>query len=414
VSDTLFPPRVVILENAIRPYAWGSPSVIPSLLGREPDLTPAAELWIGAHPDEPSRWQGHPDRPGLDELIATDPVALLGKATVERFGPRLPFLLKLLAAEKSLSLQVHPNLEQAQEGFAAEEARGVPRDAPERNYRDANHKPELLCALTDFDALCGFRPVGQTAELFDALIAHGAAELVTARGLLSGPDGVRATFTSLLELGDAERDTLVSSVTAAAERLRAAGGEWIGPTHAAALAAQDFPSDVGVVLSLLLNYVRLRPGEAIFLGAGQVHAYLRGFGVEILANSDNVLRCGLTAKHVDVAELLRITDFTALSEPKSVVEHVAPGVRRYPVPVPDFVLTELTVRSDQVEAVPVDPVELASSGPHVLICTDGEVALVAAGVEHRLVRGASAFVSAGESPVTVSGVGTAFVASVNL
>ena len=183
--------RIFRLDSSIRPYAWGSVTAIPELLGQVPTGEPAAELWLGAHPDEPSRWREHPDRTGLDELIAADPVGLLGRETSERFGGRLPFMLKLLAADKALSIQVHPTIDQARKGFADEEARGVPRDAPERNYRDDNHKPELLCALTDFQAFSGFRPVAPTVELLGELIDAGADLLRPYRALLTTSDGLQ-------------------------------------------------------------------------------------------------------------------------------------------------------------------------------------------------------------------------------
>ncbi|HKC29826.1 MAG TPA: mannose-6-phosphate isomerase, class I, partial [Jatrophihabitans sp.] len=287
-------PDVFALDGVLRRYNWGSPTAIPRLLGMEPDGRPVAELWFGAHPDDPAFAPAHGST--LDQLIAAEPQRLLGAEVVERFGPRLPYLLKVLAADKALSIQVHPNREQAREGFAREDAAGIPRDAPERNYRDDNHKPELLCALTPFDALCGFRPVAETQQLLASL---DVAELAFVADALRGPDPLRAAFTALLTHPD-------PAPIVAAVRARVADAT-DGPAYAARLAAQDAPDDVGVALTLLLNYVRLEPGEAIFLGAGNVHAYLRGTGVEIMANSDNVLRCGLTSKHVDVPELLKIT-----------------------------------------------------------------------------------------------------------
>ena len=320
------------LHGVIRPYAWGSRTAIPELLGVPPRDLPAAELWLGAHPDDPA---GVPDHDtGLDELIAADPAGLLGGDVVASFGPHLPFMLKVLAAETALSIQVHPDLAQARAGFADEDARGVPRSAPQRNYKDANHKPELLCALTEFDALCGFRTVPETLRLLDALDVDALSEY---RTMLAGPDGLRATFTALLEVADPA--ALVADVVAGARRLDGSGAEWADEVGWVVRLAAQFPGDVGAVLSLLLNLVRLGPGEAIFLAAGNVHAYLYGLGVEILANSDNVLRCGLTPKHVDVAELLRITDFRSLKQPRWPAHEIGAGQRAFEVPVPDFALS---------------------------------------------------------------------------
>jgi mannose-6-phosphate isomerase len=314
---------VLRLEAAARAYAWGSRTAIPELQGQAPTGEPIAELWFGAHSDDPSTTSAG----RLDELIAADPTALLGADVVARFGPRLPFLLKILAAERALSIQVHPNQAQAEAGYAAEQARGVPLDAPDRNYRDPFHKPELLCALTEFDALCGFRPVAATQALLRALAVRQLGPVVQA---LNGPEPLRTAFEWLLEVDGDDRAELIDAVVTACHRLGADDGpgagagagagadrQWVLAARATLLAAQDFPGDIGAVLALLLNVVRLAPGEAIFLGAGNVHAYLRGLGVEIMANSDNVLRCGLTPKHIDVAEVLRVADFSPLEEPRA-------------------------------------------------------------------------------------------------
>jgi mannose-6-phosphate isomerase len=371
---------VVALDGALRHYDWGSRTAIPQLLGLEPDGRPVAELWFGAHPHDPSPL---PTAGGsLAELIAADPVRALGRAVAARFDGRLPFLLKVLAADRALSIQVHPTRDQARAGYAREEDAGIAPDAAERNYKDANHKPELLCALTRFDALCGFRTVRSTLSLLAEL---AVPELAFLADLLAGDDPLRAAFTGVFAHPD------IAPVVAALTARVADIGD--GPLYATRLAAQDAPGDVGVVLTLLLNYVRLSPGEAIYLGAGNVHAYLRGTGVEIMANSDNVLRCGLTPKHVDVHELLRITDFAPLPDP------LWPSVGgRFDVPVPDFALTRLDID---------EPTGLHDAGPCIVLCTSGAVSM--AGVSLR--PGHAVFVPAGES-VTIGGGGQVFVASV--
>jgi mannose-6-phosphate isomerase len=280
----------------------------------------------------------------------------------------------------------------------------VPRDSAERNYSDANHKPELAYALTDFEAFCGFRPEQQTAELFDAV---GVPELKGYASLLTGSDGLRATFTTLLTLSGPTRARLIEACLEGCRRLAEDGGVWAGPAAASVRAAQDFPDDIGSVLSLMLNYVRLAPGEAIFLGAGNVHAYLRGTCVEVLANSDNVLRCGLTPKHVDVPELLRIADFTALSEPRWTPSEIAAGHRRFAGPVADFALS--------VHQLSETPVTLEPAAPHLVLSGGGRVE-VAVGAESRLLIGWQAvFVGADQSgDCTLSGSGTAFVVATNL
>jgi mannose-6-phosphate isomerase class I len=390
-------PAVVALDGVIRHYAWGSRTAIPELLGIEPDGEPAAELWLGAHPDDPSAVSGHDTT--LDALLAGDPEGLLGAAAVARFGPRLPFLLKVLAIDTALSIQVHPSVEQARAGFAAEDAAGLPRDAPGRNYRDRNHKPEMVCALTPFEALCGFRPIEDTLRLLDA---WDVAELAPVRDLLAGPDGLRAAFTALLGLTDPV--PVVAAVAARAATL-ATQQEWAGPARAVRLAAGDFPGDVGAVVALLLNYVRLEPGEAIYLGAGTVHCYLRGTGVEVMANSDNVLRCGLTPKHVDLAEVLKVADFTALPEPRWPGQDAGPA-RRFATPAPDFALSVLDLAAGP-QSFPIE-----DRGPRLVLCTSGRATVVAAGASVALSPGRAAFVAAGADPGTIHGAGRVFVASV--
>jgi mannose-6-phosphate isomerase len=388
-------PALVALEPRIRDYAWGSTSAVPRLLGIAPTGRPMAELWFGAHPDDPSPCPGVGT--DLGALIATDPMTLLGADTAARFGGRLPFLLKVLSAEKPLSIQVHPSLAQARAGYADEQARGVAVDAPDRNYRDANHKPELLCALTEFDALCGLRPAADTLQLLAAL---DVAALMPLRDALTGPDGLRVAFELLLATPLADRDALIDATLAGCRRL-AADGPWGLAAQACRLAADNFPGDIGAVLTLLLNAVRLQPGEAIYLGAGNIHAYLRGTGIEIMANSDNVLRCGLTAKHVDVAEVLRVAVFTALPEPRWPAREVGAHERVFAVPVPDFELAVLDI---------ADQLDTAASGPQILLCTQGAVTVAGPGRELRLSRGRAAFVAAGQQ-LEITGVGTVYRAT---
>ncbi|MBJ7451154.1 MAG: mannose-6-phosphate isomerase, class I, partial [Blastococcus sp.] len=293
------------LQNAVRHYPWGSHTVIPELIGTpSPADRPHAELWMGAHPDEPSvRSDGVP----LDKAIATEPELMLGPEVLERFGVRLPFLMKVLAAEKPVSLQAHPTTEQAEAGFAAEEAAGVPRDDPTRTFRDPFHKPEMLVALTTVEALCGFRPVEESLHCLAKLQVPELKPTIAAvaRG------GLRSAIPQLLALPPDQRDVLVSEVARAASGFVSAHDpEFINTYRWAAALAETYPGDPGVVISLLCNHLRLAPGEAVFLPAGNLHAYLCGAGVEVMASSDNVLRGGLTGKHVDLAALIEVLDFT--------------------------------------------------------------------------------------------------------
>jgi mannose-6-phosphate isomerase len=386
------PLPVFAIDGVTQHYAWGSPTAIPQLLGVPPDGRPHAELWFGTH------GAGRSGAPQLgrtlDELIAADPNRLLGPGTVQRFGPRLPFLLKVLAAQRCLSIQVHPTREQAEAGYAAEDRAGIALDSPGRNYRDRNHKPELLCVLTEFEALCGFRAPAETDRLLGALALE---ELAALRALLAGQDGLRTAFTYLLTLPDPA--PLAEAIARRAPQLT---GRWAPVGAAIGLIAHDFPRDVGAAVALLLNHVRLRPGEAIYLPAGNVHAYLRGTGVEIMASSDNVLRCGLTDKHIDVAELCKIADFSPLAEPRWTASDDQDG-RRFAVPVEDFELLRVEPAGRPVPET-----------PSIVLCTGGELRLdppSGEGDPLRVPPGHAAFVGAGGAGYRLGGEGTAFVAS---
>ncbi|WP_440557884.1 mannose-6-phosphate isomerase, class I [Streptomyces sp. SCPE 10] len=378
------------LDNTVRPYAWGSRTAIPRLLGTEPTGEPQAEMWMGAHPGAPSRTP----RGTLAEVIDADPERELGKEAVAKFGPRLPFLLKILAADAPLSLQVHPDLAQAREGYADEERRGVPLDAPERNYKDANHKPELICALTEFDGLCGFRPPERAADLLAALGVDSLKPYVDLLHARPEDAALREVLTAILTADREETARTVAEAAAACARL---GGD-----HAPyAQLAHHYPGDPGVLAAMLLNHVRLQPGEALFLGAGVPHAYLSGLGVEIMANSDNVLRCGLTPKHVDVPELLRVVRFEA-SEPGVLRPEAAPdGEEVYETPTDEFRLSRHVLPEGGTAH------DLTRDTPQILLCTAGAVR---AG-EHELGPGRSVFVPAGEK-AEISGAGTVFRATV--
>ncbi|MEW1928438.1 mannose-6-phosphate isomerase, class I [Streptomyces sp. NPDC088360] len=379
------------LTNTIRPYAWGSTTAIAKLIGVEPTGEPQAEMWMGAHPGAPSRTERGP----LDEVIDEDPGHELGRAAVARFGPRLPFLLKLLAAGAPLSLQVHPDLEQAREGFEDEEYRGVPIDAPNRNYKDANHKPELICALTEFDGLCGFRDPVEAADLLAGLGVDSLKPYVDLLHAKPAEGALREVLTAVLTADPDEMAATVTEVTEAAQRLGGAYAPYAGIAH-------HYPGDPGVIAAMLLNHVRLQPGEALYLGAGVPHAYLDGLGVEIMANSDNVLRCGLTPKHVDVPELLRIVRFEA-TEPGILRPEASPdGEEVYETPIDEFRLSRFVLPDGAA------PHDLTAGTPQILLCVAGSVRVGDAG---ELTPGQSVFVPAKEK-TEVSGVGTLFRATV--
>ncbi|MGP6175194.1 mannose-6-phosphate isomerase, class I [Corynebacterium sp. A21] len=379
------------LTGIIRAYPWGSRSLIPALRGAKvPSERPEAELWFGAHPGDPSTIAGTP----LTEIIAADPAAALGQRVLEEHGETLPFLLKLLAADEPLSLQAHPSEEQAREGFAREDAEGVALTAPHRDYKDRNHKPELIVALTDFDAMAGFRPLHRTKLLFDAL---NCPELDHYRTMLDEDpaeeeSNLRALFTTWITIPGKTRGALIDAII---ESLQPHRGrvDWIGQTLRNVFDLNErYPGDIGVLGALLLNHLHLRPGEAIYLDAGQLHAYIRGMGVEIMANSDNVLRGGLTSKYVDVPELVRVLDFNSLADPL-----VIPEEGYYPVPATEFHLT----RVPAAEGFMVD-----HDGPAIALCTAGKLQL--GSIE--LGPGEAAWIPASDPAVTVNGGGELFLA----
>lgn len=391
-----------VLEPAVRSYAWGSRTALARLRGQDgPADHPEAELWFGAHPAAPA----HVDGVRLDELIASDPRGQLGSEAVDAFGPRLPFLLKLLAAEEPLSLQAHPSAEQACEGFDREEREGVPIDSPMRNYRDRDYKPEVIVALDRFDALAGFRDPVRTVDLLTEI---DAPELEPYVELLRGqPDesGLRALFTTWITLPQTAVHELLPGVLDGCVRyLREKGGDGTFATEMRSVLqiGEAYPGDVGVLASLLLNRVILEPGRGLHLPAGNLHAYLHGTGVEIMANSDNVLRGGLTPKHVDVPELLRVLDFRSVAA-RPMGDDPAPGdgparERRYPSDTPEFRLTELEVGPSGA-----DP---HRCGPEILLCTRGAAEVFCGGTDETIRAGQAIWVPASDPQMRIRAAGT--------
>lgn len=395
----------VEITNDPRPYAWGSDAAIADLLGRERSGGPEAELWLGAHPGSPSRIVDPRATGGsadLAEWVARDPATVLGEGS----DGRLPFLLKLLAAASPLSLQAHPDPEQARAGFAREEARGVPRDAATRSYRDDSAKPELIVALRDgFDALCGFRDPAAARELF-AAIADDAAAISEAEAVafgpllihLDGPDPLRNAFEWLSGEGSA----LVHTVCTVAERAKGTAADRV-EFETVRWLADEYPGDPGIAISLLLNRVRLAAGEALFLPAGNIHAYLGGLGVELMSSSDNVLRGGLTPKHVDVAELMSVLVFEPLPVPYLVPATPAAGLSVFDPEGVELALARLT--GEAVEAT------LRPVGAAILLCTAGAFTVSGTGSERAIERGQSLLATPDEGALTLFGTGDLFVAS---
>ncbi|MBB5841102.1 mannose-6-phosphate isomerase, class I [Kribbella italica] len=431
---------VVRLTNTIRDYAWGSPTAIPALLGVSPDGKPQAELWMGAHESAPSVL---PSGDSLYDLVSAAPSEVLGAKTAEQFDGRFPFLAKILAAAQPLSIQAHPSPEQAVDGYRRDEEAGIPRDAGDRNYKDSWPKPEILIALEPFDALVGFRPLDRTVALLEALDPKGLEELTAAlrdgklreaftEFMSSDRDAIRPLVAALGEACDryvaANRSSAPATATgsapatatgsaaatgstpatatgSAAATGSSGGGEFFVEAETLARLALDFPDDPGVLAALLLNRVRLERFESVYLPAGNVHAYLRGTGFEVMANSDNVLRGGLTSKHVDVAELVSVIDFEPLADPLLQGVSVAPGVTAYETGSPYFAVRRVDLTGDAV----VVPAE----GARIVAVVDGEVTVGAEGTDETeaLSGGQSAFLAGPEGPCSLRGSGTAFVVS---
>ena len=392
------------IENVLRDYAWGSTTAIASLLGRPESGSPEAELWIGAHPDSPSvaHVPGDGSRSPLDALISSDPEHFLGAESVGAFGPRLPFLAKILAAAQPLSLQVHPSLEQARAGFARENEAGIDPHAPNRNYKDDNHKPEMIFALTPFEALCGFRPAAETRKILQHIAAAFPGAGQTPQLLqalledLDAPDegaGLRRAFERLIMGGQgvAEETALVVAALVSKTPLEPYQAE-LGTVISL---NEKYPGDPGVLISLLLNRISLKPGEAVYLPAGNVHAYLHGLGVEVMASSDNVLRGGLTPKHVDVPELLRTIDFHPVAVPMLAAEKTVMDQEIFRPPFREFQLQRIELGPD------AGPVPLVQAGPAVVIVVAGDVYLDSPKGDLELSRGGSAFIAAAEAPINV-------------
>jgi len=384
----------LLLANQVRTYAWGSHTVLPGLLGQAvPSVEPWAEIWIGAHPADPSQL---PDGRSLAEV-----------------EPDLPFMVKLLAADVPLSIQAHPDRARAVAGFAAEDDAAVPRESGARSFKDHNHKPELLVAITPAQALCGFR---DPAEILTLAGSWGSprwsdivADLADA-GDVDSPARLRAVFARLVTLTGAALAQLLQEVVAAATTLAPAAGSGAQPAapqveqSAAQWAAQWVlrlaelhPHDPGVVAPLLLRLVALQPGEGLFVAAGVLHSYLHGAGVEFQASSDNVLRAGLTSKKIDLPELLQVIVGDHGRQPIVHPRSLAAGLDAYDVPVQDFAVWRVSPGAA--------PVQVPAKGPVLAVCVAGAVTFSGTG----LTPGRAAYLPGGGDAVTVAGPGVCFV-----
>jgi len=403
---------IFALESTIQKYAWGSPTALSEFLGRDnPTGEPWAELWMGAHPKAPSCAVDAETgaRRDLDALIADDPEAMLGASTAARFNKQLPFLLKVLTASKPLSIQAHPSKRKAEHGFEREERAGIPIDAPERNYKDANHKPETIVAMTPFKGLCGFRSIDAIVQnvrmISDRNWEYSLRRLVKYPGKLELSVFLYSFFAALSE----QKGRKFRYIRLRSERIvrDERHDSPMGIIFSTILKLMDeYPDDLGALAPLVLNLFELQPGQALNLMAGDAHAYLSGMGVEIMANSDNVLRGGLTQKHVDITELFSVLGFDSYAIEPVLARPGLDGFLTYRCDVPDYSLGRAVMRGRlTVRSRP--PV------PEILLCSAGTVS-VQTGQRSAIVlpRGASAFIPACQRDYELAGDGEVFRASV--
>ena len=395
------------LKNKIQDYEWGSRTDIAALMGKPaPSDKPQAELWMGAHSRAPSmididgRWLS------LEAAIAENPAGILGQATAQEFANKLPYLFKVLAAARPLSIQAHPNLVQAKEGFKRENDAGTPLDAPRRNYKDNNHKPEILCALKPFLALNGFRKIEKILlNLHHWCRLEMAAEIKKLE-INSTSAGLQKFFEALMTMDPAGKNRVIREVLQTAQRRSEED-----PLRKSILALyQEYPSDMGVLAPLYLNLVHLNPGEAMYLPAGQLHAYLEGLGMELMANSDNVLRGGLTPKQVDVPELLKTLTFEGRDVEILSPEKVRNGELAYTTPAREFVLSIISVKAD------LPFLSATNRSVEIFFCTDGELVIKnsESGETLAFARGMSILVAAAIEKYTIEGEGILYKAAVAL
>lgn len=355
--------NIAILKNNIQEYAWGSKTFIPELMGEtSPANKPQAELWMGAHPKAPSLIT-YPDRDvSLLELIQHDPNGILGPLA-KKFSNRLPFLFKILAASKPLSIQAHPNKIQAERGFTKENNMNIPMGAPHRNYRDNNHKPELICALESFIALKGFRKIPEIIELIGRIGSQIPELKFDILYDLPTPEGLKNFFYHLLTIPKELQQDIIYQILKNIEQQSLDSEQsfkWVVRLN------REYPDDIGILSPLLLNLVHLEPKEAMYIASGELHAYLQGAGLELMANSDNVLRGGLTFKHIDTDELCNILTFN-----ESPVNLLKPKIHDkgegfYETPTPEFILSTITIQKGQLYQSAVN------RGVEVLICIEGD------------------------------------------
>tara|TARA_R110002167_G_scaffold220460_5_gene425078 strand:- start:10686 stop:11870 length:1185 start_codon:yes stop_codon:yes gene_type:complete len=382
---------IYYLQNTIQAYNWGHPQAMEKLFDiPNPDHLPQAEMWMGAHDKAPSLIQ----RPqAMDLFISENPEQILGVEVSHRFSGKLPFLFKVLSAEKPLSIQAHPNKAQAEIGFANENKQGLALNAACRNYRDNNHKPELIYALTPFKAMNGFRTIGEIVRLFSLIDNPVLGTWVTALQTADDSEGLKQFYQNIMRLQGAEQQQLIN------DALSISKDSAESALHEILYLQQFYPGDIGVLSPLFLNVVTLLPGEAMFLKAGTLHAYLQGTGLEIMASSDNVLRGGLTNKHVDIKELIKTIEFEPINQDELRVQSLmVQGQESFPVPVNDFTFNVIYA-SDTAKSFTCHSAE-------ILFCLQGAVTVRTSAGQHFVLRlGQSCLVTAQTLEYSIEGCG---------
>jgi len=397
--------QILKMKNPIQNYAWGSHSALAELLGRPvPSAEPEAELWMGTHPKAPSvvaiaqQWQT------LSAWIASAPQAILGRTVSSKFNNQLPYLFKVLAIAKPLSIQAHPNQQQAQQGYAKEDRWKIPLDAPNRNYKDANHKPECLCALTTFSALCGFREPDQIIALTERVSNPELGRVLRHLSAHTVQQGLRAFLHDLMTLSPSIRADIIRTAIAKTRQMThpEPAYHWLLGLY------ETYPDDIGILAPLFLNLIDLAPGEALYLPAGELHAYLKGVGIELMANSDNVLRGGLTPKHIDLPELMQVLNFKDREIDILIPERHQGGESRYTTPASEFILSVLEIVESARYQSP------ANRSIEMLLCVEGKAWIETPGVHARIDvrKGTSVVVPAAVSSYTIAGQAKFYKAAV--
>lgn len=393
----------VMLENPVRHYAWGSKTAIQKMLGLEPDLqTPWAELWMGAHPGSPSRVFVNGQWTGLDEWIRSNPEALLGTAAAEAYGKTLPYLFKVLAADQPLSIQAHPGRELARRGFERENSSGIPADAPERNYRDPRAKPELLFAVEPFSALIGFKNPAEITHLLSQICPQTLGPEIKALENRPEKTGIRDFFHSLMTMDKDRRKKITGEAVIRAEKMDTPEAGWIRHLWG------FYPDDPGLLAPAFLNLITIEPGEAVFLEPGVLHAYLSGVGMEIMANSDNVVRGGLTEKNIDSEQLLCVVKFSPGSPNRIKPKQTGDFEKIYPTEAKEFMFSEIRIDHGSIWQGP------DRHSAEILFCRHGKAQVSAQGENSSLVikRGQAVFVPAAVGKYQAAGSAVLYRAGV--